>query len=116
MLNKKLRAIDSFDDLTSMCAHNFTTLCDHVNSNEDHIRDLEADAKELFDLVTKLTKKTKHKAGKGLVFFAIAAGIGYIIKNERDKQRMTMDILKLGKQKYGLSPEDEGDAIEPLGI
>lgn len=109
MIKNSPKVVVDFDDLADLCDSNFLVVMRHVNAHEDKI-------KEIATALDKLTKKTKHKAGKGLVFFAIAAGIGYIIKNERDKQRMTMDILNLGKQKYGLSSEDEGDAIEPLGI
>lgn len=112
MLEKKIKAIDSFDDLTSMCAHNFTTLCDYLNNHGDRILDLEADTKELFGLVKKLTKKCKHKSSKGLVLFAIAAGIGYIIKNERDKRDMNETLINISKRNHGISPEeDEGEAI-----
>ena len=97
-----------------MCAHNFTTLCDHMNDHDDRILDLGSDVKELFNTMTTLTKKCNHRASKLGLFLTITAGIVYVIKNEVDKKNLTDAVLKQGRREFGL--EDEGEAIEPMGI
>ena len=117
MIEQTPKIISDLDGLAELCDKNFEVIARHINGHEDHIKDLEFDTKELFTAIEKLTKTCKHKAGKGLVLFAIAAGIAYIIKNESDKHNLRRAVIEVSKNNHGLSSmEDEGDAIEPLGI
>ena len=110
MIKNSSKVVVDFDDLADLCDSNFLVVMRHVNAHENKINDLAT-------VLDKLTKKTKHKAGKGLVLFAIAAGIGYIIKNESDKHDLRKTIIEVSKTNHGLThEEDEGDAIEPMGI
>lgn len=110
MIKSNPRYVADLDDLAVLCDDNFLVVMRHINAHEDKIKDL-------VSAVDKLTKRCKHKAGKGLVLFSIAAGIAYIIKNESDKSNLRQTIIDVSKNNHGLSSmEDEGDAIEPLGI
>ena len=117
MLEKKLKVVEGLDGLTSRCAHNFTTLCDHMNIHDDRILDLESDTKELVGAVAKLTNKCKHKASKLSLFMAVAAGIVYIVKNEIDKRDMKMKLIEQDKaQRFGSELESEGEAMDAAFI
>ena len=94
-------------DVTILCDRNFNVLCRHVNENESNIE-------EILTAMTKLTKKCKHKASKLSVFFAVAAGVVYIVKNELDKNEMKTKLIDMDRQKRCSDLEDEGEATGPL--
>ena len=110
MIKNELKMVRDFDSLAQLCDDNFMVLCNHVNKHEDTVSDLVV-------AMEKLTKKCKHKSSKLSLFLAIAAGITYVVKNEMDKQDMKEKLIAMDKaHRYTTSTEDEGDAIEPLGI
>lgn len=106
MLEKKVKAINDFDDLVTMCRHNFPILADYINDNG-------ADIKELF-------KKNRHKASKLGLFLTIAAGLVYVIYNESEKATMKEALIALDKRQRGLDAyaptEDEGEALDPTFV
>ena len=83
-----------------------------INEHGDVISDCVSSIGELW---TKADKLSHRKAGKLGLILVVAAGIAYVVKNEREKQQMRMDILGLGKRKYGLDNEleSEGEALDP---
>lgn len=47
--------------------------------------------------LTKTLRKvdTRSRRTKFMLFSAIAAGIGYVVKNEKDKQKLEQELTKL---------------------
>lgn len=58
-----------------------------------HIDDIGFQTEWLTKTLRKVDKRSKHT--KFLLFSTIAAGIGYIVKNEKDKQKLEQKLAKL---------------------
>lgn len=97
------------DSVADFMNHNCAVLMKAVNRNT-------SDVEDLMEVVTKLSKKTRHKASKLSLFMAVAAGVAYVVKNERDKKEMSRKLIETGKSAvYRYEPtEEEGDATDPL--
>jgi hypothetical protein len=106
-----IRNID-VDILADIVNDNCRTLMNKANANSSDITDL-------MEVVTKLSKKTRHKASKLSFFLITIAGICYVVKNEADKRELSRKLIEAKNEKtvyrYDAS-EDEGDAKDPTII
>lgn len=113
--------METLEETVRLHEDNFDLFATVINNNHKDFLKLKKKFDTLTTDVADLTKRCKRAPKKGLVLFMLAAGIGYVILNEKSKQDMRAQILSLGEEKYGLneplnSYEDEGNALEPESI
>lgn len=98
------------DILADLMNHNCDVLMQKTNENT-------ADILDMMKVLTKVSKKTRHKASKLSVLMVAAAGVAYIVKNERDKREMNQKLIESKTTVYKYeSTEDEGEATDPQFI
>lgn len=108
---------ETLEEAVSLHEKNFDLFATVINNNRTEFLALKKKFDTLSTDVADLAKRCKRTPSKGLVLFMLAAGIGYVIMNEKSKQDMRAQLLSLGKEKYGLNEplgglEDEGIALE----